>query len=280
MSGVIQHRVSWEAYCALPGTRVSHLKELRRSPQHYQYMLANPIETTAMRLGTASHTAVLEPERFESTYTFWTRRTDSGRLAPRTGKHWDAFVAENAGRLVLSDAEAETALTIQRAIRSTPAAMRYLGSGDPEVTMQWDIDGHACKGRMDWLTHEHGRPIVVGLKTARDARPFLFGSQAAKLAYHLQWAYYFDGFRKICGDEPRMVEIVVENKPPHAVAVYNIPADIINQGRDEYLEMLALLQGCQQKNEWPGPVTEEQDLTLPSWVYESSDDLTDLGLEA
>jgi hypothetical protein len=44
--------------------------------------------------------------------------------------------------------------------------------------------------------------------------------------------------------------------------------------------MLALLQDCQQKNEWPGPVTEEQDLTLPSWVYESSDDLTDLGLEA
>jgi hypothetical protein len=77
-----------------------------------------------------------------------------------------------------------------------------------------------------------------------------------------------------------MVEIVVENKPPHAVAVYNIPADIIDQGREEYLEMLALLQDCQRKNEWPGPVTEEQDLTLPSWVYESSDDLTELGLEA
>jgi hypothetical protein len=280
MSGVIQPRVSWEAYCALPGTRVSHLKELRRSPLHYRHMLANPTETTAMRLGTAAHTAVLEPERFQSTYAFWTRRTDSGRLAPRTGKHWDAFVAENPDRLFLSDAEAEAALTIQRAIRSNSAAMRYLGKGEPEVTMQWDIDGHACKGRMDWLTHEHGRPIVVGLKTARDARPFLFGSQAAKLAYHFQWAYYFDGFRKIRGEDPRMVEIVVESKPPHAVAVYNIPADIIDQGRDEYLEMLALLQECQRKNEWPGPVIEEQDLTLPSWVYESSDDLTDLGLEA
>jgi hypothetical protein len=77
-----------------------------------------------------------------------------------------------------------------------------------------------------------------------------------------------------------MVEIVVESKPPYASAVYRIPSDIIDQGRDEYLEALALLDECERKNEWPGPVVEEQDLSLPSWVYESSDDLTDIGLEA
>jgi hypothetical protein len=184
-------------------------------------------------------------------------------------------------REVLTADEADTARAIALAVRSEPVAMRYLQQGDPEVTLEWSHLDRACKGRVDWLTIIDGVPHLVGLKTSRDCRHFAFGAQAARLGYHLQWAFYFDGYHAITGKTPRQVEIVVEPEEPHAVAVYTIPADIVLQGRDEYLALLDQLEDCEQRGEWPGPGGGvEQELTLPSWVYgTTSDDLSEIGLE-
>jgi hypothetical protein len=122
--------------------------------------------------------------------------------------------------------------------------------------------------------------VLVGLKTARDCRHFSFGNAAARMGYHLQWAYYFDGYMTITGAKPKVVEIVVEAEPPHAVAVYRIPDDILDQGHEEYMELLDRLAECEGNDQWPGPCPEEQILTLPSWVYGRDEDITDLGLEA
>lgn len=278
----IASRMPYRDYAALRGVSITRLKELKRSPKHYKHRLANPKETTALKLGTSAHTAVLEPERFSRDYAIWAERTEGGNLRPRYGKFWDAFAAEHRGRTIITIDEYEATLAIQAAVRAEPAAMRYLESGDPEVSMQWLCDGRLRKGRIDWLTNVDCEPVLVGLKTSRDCRHFIFGNAAARLGYHLQWAYYFDGYTTIKGDDtvPKVVEIVVEPEAPHAVAVYKIPFDIIDQGREEYQDLLAQLAECEAKNHWPGPLTDEQILTLPSWVYQTQDDLSDLGLEA
>lgn len=277
----IRSRVPVAEYRALPGTSITRLKELRRSPMHYRHALAHPKETTALRLGTAAHVAVLEPERFSSQFAIWSRRSEkTGNLCPKNGQWWEAFQGENVGRDIITIDEAEFALAIQRAVRADRDAMRYLEQGDPEVTMQWSLRGRQAKGRADWFTRIDGRPYLVGLKSARDCRHYVFGSAAAKLGYHLQWAYYFDGYEFIAEEQPGVKEIVVENTPPHAVAVYNIPDDIIQQGRDEYLVLIDQLEQCERSGEWPGPALGETNLTLPTWVYEANDDLSDIGLEA
>lgn len=277
----IASRMPYREYQALHGRSITQLKELKRSPRHYKYRLANPKETVALKLGTAAHTAVLEPERFSRDYAIWAERTESGNLRPRNGKFWDTFEQQHRGKTIITIHEYEDVLAIQSAVRGDAVAMRYLESGDPEVSMQWLLDGRLCKGRLDWLSTIDGEPALVGLKTARDCRHFVFGNAAAKLGYHLQWAYYFDGYTTIKGDGvvPRVVEIVVESDAPYSVAVYQIPFDIIEQGREEYQDLLSQLAECEAKNDWPGPVTEEQILTLPSWVYQTQDDLSDLGLE-
>ena len=280
MSGRITSRMSRAHYDKLGGVNMSRLKELRRSPQHYLYALANPKpQTPAMTLGTACHTAVLEPERFERDYAIWERKLENGKAAPRQGGAWDAFKELHAERTILTAEEGKLALAMSKAVRSETLALKYLEIGDPEVTLEWICEPYACKGRIDWLTTIDNEPWIVGLKTARDCRPFLFGTQAARLGYHLQFAFYTDGFEAITGTRPQMVEIVVESEPPHAVAVYLIPNDIIEQGREEYQSLLMRLHGCEETNSWPGPVPEEQYLTLPSWAYTSTDDISDLGLE-
>jgi hypothetical protein len=276
----IESRVPRADYDAVNAMNITRLKEIRRSPQHYQYALTHPKKSDALTLGIATHVAVLEPERFDSDFAIWTRRTDAGAMSPRRGQFWEDFCAMHPGRTILTPDEGNLAKNIAAAVRTNPLALKYLGAGEPEVTMEWDLDGRPCKGRVDWITHIDGKPVIVGLKTTRDCRHFVFGAQAAKLGYHLQWAWYFEGFKSVKSVPPHMVEIVVESAPPHAVAVYAISDDIIAQGWDECQRCLTALAGCELVNEWPGPVPVEEPLTLPSWAYQAEDDdVGDLGLE-
>lgn len=271
--------LAMQEYVSVPATNISSLKELLRSPQHYRHRLAHPKKTAPMTLGTAAHCAVLEPERFATEYVAWTRTTESGRAAPRNGKAWDAYCAEHAERTILTADEYADALAIRDAVRGDVTAMKYIGAGDAEVSMRWEMHGRQCKGRVDWITHVDGQPVIVGLKTARNASHFPFASAAEKLGYHLQWAWYFDGYGHVTGKVPRVVEIVVESDAPHAVVVYDIPPDVIDQGRDEYMELLRLLAECEKRDEWPGYALGEQTLSLPSWVYGADDDINDIDLE-
>jgi hypothetical protein len=277
----IQSRIPAPDYFSIDALSISMLKELRRSPLHFRHSLTNPKESKPMALGTAAHCATLEPERFGSDYAIWSFRTESGRMSPRTGKKWEEFCAAQAGKIILTEDDCSDALTMAKAVRSDPIAMKYLEAGEPEVTMQWQReDGRLCKGRVDWLTHIDGEPCVVGLKTARDCRPYIFGSAAAKLGYALQWFWYMDGYRRLTGATPRMIEIVVESAAPHAVVTYVIPDDVLEYGRDQVEELLTILDRCEAEGVWPGPAETELVLTLPSWCYQGEDSLDDLGLVA
>lgn len=263
-------RVPYEEYARMEGMNMSRLKELGRSAQHYQHRLHHPKESKALRLGKAAHCAVLEPTRFGSEFAVWERRTSNGNMAPRNGQYWDKFQADHAGLEIISADEYATAIAMQQSVRSNPDAMRYLAEGDAEFTMQWEAFGHRCKGRGDWRTRdprEGFRPTIAGLKSARDCRPFQFGRQAAQLGYHLAWAFYFDGFKTLTGEMPKMVEIVVESDAPHAVVVYVIPDEVIQLGCEEYIELLSKLDEFEHANAWPGPAPGEQILTLPAYVY-------------
>lgn len=275
----IQSRVHYDDYRAMLGDSITRLKEMKRSPLAYRHALKNPKESKPLTFGKAVHVAVLEPERFDRDHAVWGERSESGKLSPRNGKKWDAFAANANGREIITEDQYNEALAIQAAVRNHAGAMRYLANGDPEVTMTGILRGRICKGRADWLTTVDRVPILAGLKSARDCRPFVFGSAAAKLGYHLQWAFYRDIYEQACGRIPRVVEIVVESAPPYDIAVYNVPDDVMEQGREEYEALLDRLGECERDNHWPGAVEGEQILTLPTWAYESTDDLSDLGLE-
>lgn len=273
MSGKITPRMSFDDYRAIDALNSSLLKEMRRSPQHFCHAKKCPKRSAPMSLGTAAHCAVLEPDRFAIDFAVWDSRTASGNMRPRNGKLWDAFeiVATANSQTIITEDEHSAALRMQAAIRGNPDAMRYLAAGDPEVTMEWEEAGRPCKGRVDWLTCIDGVDVLVGLKTARDCAPGPFGLQAVRLGYTLQWSWYHGGFEIASGRPPFMVEIVVENTPPHAVSVYSIPEEIIEIGQEENGRLLLRLAECEESGKWPGPTEGETPLTLPPWAY--GDDL-------
>lgn len=267
-----------------PGLSISRLKRMAVSPQHFQFVPPESDQSVPQHLGSAAHCAVLEPQRFARDYVVWNRTSEAGNLCPRKGQHWDKFLAEHtaAGHEIVMPDEYEHALAIQRAVRGDKWAMRYLASGAAEVTMRWTMHGRLCRGREDWLTEVDGRPHLIGLKTAEDVRLYKFSNAAFRYGYHLQWAWYHDGYQTIRAVRPAMKEIVVESKAPHAVVVYDIPEEVIDIGREEYERLLELLADCERANDWPGPgMGGECAFSLPSWAYRQDDaenDLTDIGL--
>ena len=166
----IVSRMPMNEYRAIDALNISRLKELGRSALHYQHRLAHPLVTAPLTLGTAAHCATLEPERFGRQFAVWDRRTDSGRMAPRNGKWWDAFQAANDTRTILTEDERDEALTIATAVRADPVAMfrRCLGArtellhglaGDIEFCAQLDRVSIVGEVKLDELSIAPLRPV-------------------------------------------------------------------------------------------------------------------------
>lgn len=269
-------------YASLPGVHITGLKEMRKSPKHYKHRLSHPRKiTNALGFGNAAHVAVLEPERFLRDFAIWESKHPDGKTRPRNGKVWDEFEKLNAGRTILLDTEYDEAITFKDAVRQDALAMKYLAVGRPEIAMTWtDAEtGIACVGRIDWETKADRYPAVVDLKSTRDAGELWFSRDCARLDYHLQLAFYADGYEAITGKTPRMVVVAVESVEPYDAVTYIVPEEVLEIGRDAYRELLVKFKACTEADEWPGQSGgEEKILALPAWCVpdEESDDMADL----
>ena len=252
-------------YQALPAVNWSLLRELRRSPLHYQHALTVEREDTdALRLGRAVHTAVLEPDRFALDYAVW----QGGR---RSGNEWAHFCMANHTRTILTLDQYTTACAIRDAVRSHPVASPYLSRGEPEVVLRWrhEKTGLDLKGRADWISDT----AIVDLKTSRHAiSPRQMSATVHALGYHCQLALYRAGVKAMTDRELPAVMIAVEPAAPHDVAVYAIMDEALFAGEEEVEELLALLKECRATDSWRGRFSAVQELDLPRYAYPSDDD--------
>lgn len=243
----------------------SRLKSMGRSPAHYRHALLQPREDTpALRNGRANHVAVFEPQRFAGLIAVW-------EGARRQGKAWDAFCDANAGKDILTKAEYDQLIGMQRAVRQHPIASRYLQRGQAEVSVLWThsteavggLAGHdmPCKSRLDYLAPEW----ILDLKTCRDASPKAFGRAAFNFDYHAQAAFYVDAVAAVTGKRLPYIIVAAELAPPCVVQVYRLPDHVLEAGRNHYRSLLFRLSECQREDRWDGYASEEMDLELPHW---------------
>lgn len=257
------------AYAKIEAVNWSTLKEMQKSPMHYQHRLAHArVDTAAMAMGRAVHTAVYEPDRFALEYAVF-------KGARRAGKDWDAFKASHPTETILKVEEYKRCLAIRDAVRSHPVAASYLAEGTGEQTITW-TDKHTglkCKGRYDW--YSSAKQTLVDLKTSKDIGAHRFGATAGRLGYHAQLAFYLDGLAQHVSGDPRVVIIAVESEAPFDVAVYHLDVDVLYAGREEYRDLLSKVRGCRELGKWPGRFEQEQSLELPAWVFGDETSITD-----
>lgn len=242
----------------------SHLDKLAKSPAHYWAAYLDPDRVTpeptlAMVLGTALHTAVLEPELWDATIAVppqaFDRRTKAGKELAL------AFEQESAGKLVLTPEDGDRIRRMADAVHKHPASSFLLDlPGLREASYFWtDEDtGIECKCRPDW--HSTDRRLVVDVKTTEDASPRGFQQSVAKWRYHVQSAWY----SRPLGAE-QFLFICVEKTPPYCVAVYAVTPAMFAAGARVADRDLALLAECRKSGRWPGYSDEIQPIDLPKW---------------
>lgn len=267
VSGVLTYHegLSNETYHKLPANSPSRLKLLARSAAHYYDAYLAPDRevqepTPAMQVGTALHTAVLEPDLWDSTVAVppqqFDRRTKVGReLAAE-------FERENAGRIVLAPDDADRVRRMADAVRRHPAARFLLDlPGRREASYTWSdvATGLPCKARPDWHSEDHR--LVVDVKTTKDASRSEFARSIAGFDYHVQAAWN----RAALGAE-QFLTIAVENVRPFAVAVYPASPAMIAAGDRRIAAALQLLAQCHAEGRWPGYGDLVQEpIELPGW---------------
>jgi hypothetical protein len=110
----------------------------------------------AMDRGTLAHLALLQPDRLSEDVAVW----HGGR---RQGGEWDAFTAENAGKLILKADDHRETMRIVNALRPDDLVASKLREVSPEVAMFTVEDGIDCKGQVDAI--HVGRFEIVDIKT-------------------------------------------------------------------------------------------------------------------
>lgn len=249
------------AYHALDAVGKSDLDLIAKSPAHWKYAVRE--ETPAMRLGSAVHCAVLEPERFEQDYVTapqCDKRTKAGKEA------FAEFEAANSGKTVLSLDDGMLCLRIAGSVREHPRVAEFLQQGQPEVSALWKDPEFKvrCRARYDWL---QDAGVILDLKTTKDASPAKFARSCAAFRYHVQAAWYLDGYLQATGDLPMaFVFVAVEKTPPYAVALYEITADDLDYGRDLARRDLSRYATARELDVWQAYPEAVQPLSLPRWA--------------
>lgn len=250
-----------DQYHADPAYSFSAIKQAMRSPAHLKaWLTAPPEQTPAMRIGTLTHLAVLQPDLFGSTTAvapIVDRRTKEGKSI------WEQFQAQNTGKEIITNDEREQLTAMRDSVRIHPAASALLGEGTAEVSVfnQCVETGLPLKARMDWVREN----AIVDLKTTEDASPAGFAKSVSNYRYDLQAAHYRRMLKLQGRGELPYILIAVEKEAPFAVAVYRLDEGDLTLADMQMQQQLRAIASCCEFNSWPAYSREVETLTLPKW---------------
>ena len=248
--------ISYEEYEALPGLRASDLKKAQQSMLAYKWHMDHKhddddddkTESPSLRIGSALHCAILEPEDYSSRYGVYE--------GIRRGKEWDSFKANHPGMTMLSKGEAKKIDHMRKAYLANQLMVDMIRPSLTEVSVQFEIAGRACKARFDALdTGSAADSIparIIDVKSASDVSKPGFQVDAKKYGYPLQAGFYFLAAMSLGVKPEAFLFACLQNCPPHETAIYSITlAEMLEQARN--VEALVIrISDCERRNEWPG----------------------------
>ncbi len=244
-----------------------------KSPAHVMWAMKNPKPATqAMRIGSATHHAVLEPDIFGERYV----RGPEGSRATKAVKEAEAAIlAERPDAQILKPVEYDLCISLRDAVHAHPKAHRLI-DGEAEASATWvdEETGVRCKGRIDMISDK--TPTIVDLKTTRDASPRRFPRDFYNLGYHVQAAFYLEGAMRVGVDATHFVIVAVEKDPPFGVALYDVSTEALLAGAEEARRLLRQWAKCEQAGSWPAYSDRVEQLNLPTWATREIEARTDM----
>lgn len=271
------HRdVDFETYVSWDAANQSMLNGFSKTPAHVRYELdhGGKKRTPALDLGVLVHLAVMEPERFNAEIIV------PPKLDMRFKKSKDimaAFVSEHGDKTYVDvDTFGKVTAMAHNVLEHPTAGEFFAGRGVKELCIFWNDEEHGvkCKARIDRLSTIGEWPIVGDLKGSRSAARRSFEKSINDYGYHVQAAHYLAGLEAIVpvpAGQPfrRFVFVVVENEPPHCVAVYEIDDAALAEGAIVRSRYIKKWRECRESGEWPGYPPGIEYVSLPAWAFKN-----------
>lgn len=251
-----------EQYHASEGVSKSGLWTLQtQSPVHYKFAVRE--EKNHFDLGTAIHTALLEPEKVEAQIV---RGPDD-----RRGNKWKdlAEVCKIDGKILLTSGDYDDMLAIRDAVHADATVNSIITGGIPIVEASGYINdpvtGELIRVRPDLYRDDIG--IMVDVKSCASAHPDDFARSVVNYGYHAQEAFYSDAWRALGKPVEGFLFLAFEKKSPYAFSLFELPPSIVEEGRALMRQALDTYHECRVKNEWPGYGSGVQELSFKRWAY-------------
>ena len=268
----IYYGISNENYHAGPGISKSQLDDIADTPALYLWRKNAPVDTTKTKtldLGTAFHCRVLEPEEFSNRFIVapeFNRRTNAGKEEEK------AFLMECAstGKTVITAEEGRKIELMYQSVMALPLGQWLVESaGHAESSIYWEDPetGILCRCRPDKIIPEFH--WIMDVKTTADIQRFKTAYYDYR--YHVQDAFYSDGYEAQFGVQPTFVFLVASTTIEcgrYPVEIFMMGEEAKLAGQQEYHRNLRTLSDCLNTDEWPAIKT----LSLPRWAKEYAND--------
>ncbi|EHW9963615.1 exodeoxyribonuclease VIII [Escherichia coli] len=268
----IYYGISNENYHAGPGVSKSQLDDIADTPALYLWRKNAPVDTTKTKtldLGTAFHCRVLEPEEFSNRFIVapeFNRRTNAGKEEEK------AFLMECAstGKTVITAEEGRKIELMCQSVMALPLGQWLVESaGHAESSIYWEDPetGILCRCRPDKIIPEFH--WIMDVKTTADIQRFKTAYYDYR--YHVQDAFYSDGYEAQFGVQPTFVFLVASTTVEcgrYPVEIFMMGEEAKLAGQQEYHRNLRTLADCLNTDEWPAIKT----LSLPRWAKEYAND--------
>ncbi|QPG06530.1 PD-(D/E)XK nuclease-like domain-containing protein [Salinimonas marina] len=263
---LIKENLHSDVYHCCTGVSTSKLKVFIECPRKYQALyLTGEMErkeSKAFDIGKAAHGLILEPHKFESEFV-----VQPADIKLRRGKAWDAFVAENSQKTIITQDDWDHCFGMRDSVERHPFGAKLLAGGKAEVSyFKRDIEtGLIVKCRPDMRVGNR----VVDVKSAASASPEEFGRVAKRLMYHMQDALYLD----VTGAEEFAFLAVEKEKPYVCTAPIVFDDESRRLGHLKYRKALHDLADAMTFNHFTGYSDQPVVLSLKPWELK---ELTDM----
>ncbi|CAK9250658.1 unnamed protein product [Sphagnum jensenii] len=234
-------------------------------------------EKDHLRYGSLAHLALLEPEKFRSSFVLepvFEGFTKDGKLSTQSKeakdkkKLWYANLPQ--GSLVVTP---EDYSRIEGGIKSILAhkkAVGILNGAKTEISgfFRHPATGIKCRIRPDILHIE--KMSLTDFKTTRCAAEWFFGPELIRRKYHISLMFYALGVKEITGKMPDKISILaVEKDPPYACALWVMSEETMKLGLDRVEEGMAIMKSCLDTNTWPSYQENglAQEIQVPQWAF-------------
>lgn len=266
--------ISMEDYLRVDAISASTLEAgIFATPRHVRSRLDRDTAfkpTDAMRVGTAVHLLVCEPER-------------SGEVFEKVkGAQWKTTEEENPGKIIVPAGSIDTIRAMAKSIRDHPVVAGWLDGKDGkrdvatdrligierEVCLFWidERTGLRCKARMDlWIPGV----LFTDIKTTSKIGYGAFSRDAEKRGYHRKMWFYGQGAKTLDPDgiAPEGYIIASESDHPFCTAVYRYLPTALDEAEVQMRRTMDLFGVCLASGVYPGYSEEIIDMDIPRYAY-------------